>query len=193
MTKDKALKLAIDAMTYHIEQTRPIKVTAVAIQACKEALAEQPTNMVTVPLDVLEDMQRRLRESPIGIDTFSDTEHKCEGCVKCDARCLPTQELNDLLTYGQSFEKEGKSIPIDEVYYPPKQEPMIIKQDNGMVLKQGFDDLPNGTPFYTHPSKQWQGLSDDEIFKIEGLDCVDEEYIKRFARAIEAELRELNG
>ena len=31
-----------------------------AINACKEALAEQPANMVTVPLDVLEDMQRRM-------------------------------------------------------------------------------------------------------------------------------------
>ena len=129
-----------------------------------EALAEQPTQ---------------------------DTEHKCEGCVKCDARCLPTQELNDLLTYGQSFEKEGKSIPIDEVYYPPKQEPMIIKQDNGMVLKQGFDDLPNGTPFYTHPSKQWQGLSDDEIDILhEHSVALGEDF--EFARAIEAKLREKN-
>ena len=33
------------------------------IQACKEAL-EQPTNMVTIPLDKLEDMQRRLKEQP---------------------------------------------------------------------------------------------------------------------------------
>ena len=46
-------------------------------------------------------------------------------------------------------------------------------------------------PLYTRP-KEWQGLSDDEIFKIEGLDCVDEEYIKRFARAIEAKLKEKN-
>ena len=68
---------------------------------------QQPTNMVTIPLDKLEDMQRRLKEQPT-------------------------------------------------------QEPMIIKQDNGMVLKLGYDDLPNGTPFYTHP-KEWQGLSDDEI------------------------------
>ena len=47
----------------------------------------------------------------------------------------------------------------------PTQEPMIIKQDNGMVLKLGYDDLPNGTAFYTHP-KEWQGLSDDEFVAI---------------------------
>ena len=46
----------------------------------------------------------------------------------------------------------------------PTQEPMIIKQDNGMVLKLGYDDLPNGTPFYTHP-KEWVSLSYDEIDK----------------------------
>ena len=33
-------------------------------QACKEAL-EQPTNMVTIPLDKLEDMQRRLKEPTV--------------------------------------------------------------------------------------------------------------------------------
>ena len=42
------------------------------------------------------------------------------------------------------------------------------------------------------PSREWVGLSDDEILRLEGLDCVDEEYIKRFARAIEAKLMELN-
>jgi len=46
---------------------------------------------------------------------------------------------------------------------------------------------------YRNAQKQWQGLSDYEIFKVEGLDCVDEEYIKRFARAIEAKLKEKNG
>jgi hypothetical protein len=56
MTKDAALKMAIDAMRQGVGL---IEVES-AIIACKEAL-EQPTNMVTVPLDVLEDMQRRLK------------------------------------------------------------------------------------------------------------------------------------
>jgi hypothetical protein len=54
MTKQsRALQMAINALTNcsGFEE---------AIQACKEAL-EQPTNMVTVPLDKLEDMQRRLK------------------------------------------------------------------------------------------------------------------------------------
>jgi len=75
MTKDEALKMAIEALeawdgtieyqyngtkeamsylTYIAQQTPSI------INACKEAL-EQPSNMVAVPLDKLQDMQRRLK------------------------------------------------------------------------------------------------------------------------------------
>ena len=41
MTKDKALRMAIEALIYHTEQTRPIEDTDKALQACKEAL--EPT------------------------------------------------------------------------------------------------------------------------------------------------------
>lgn len=41
MTKDEALRMAIEALIYHTEQTRPIEDTDKAIQACKEAL--EPT------------------------------------------------------------------------------------------------------------------------------------------------------
>ena len=68
------------------------------------------------------------------------------------------------------------------------------------ALRDGStDDLPISY-FYESfveqfglPKEKWQTLSDEEILRIDGLECVDEEYIKRFARAIEAELRELNG
>ena len=63
-----------------------------------------------------------------------------EGCIKCDARKVLAET----------------------------QEPMIIKQENGMVLKLGYDELPNGTAFYTTPSREWQSLSDEEI-----NDCVE--------------------
>ena len=68
------------------------------------------------------------------------------------------------------------------------QEPMIIKQDNGMVLKLGYDELPNGTAFYTTPpSREWQSLSDEEIEEVYG-DCSIE-----YFRDIEAKLREKNN
>ena len=135
MSKDEALKMAIEFIhktqfesggNYYVNRDK-------TIQACKEAL-EQPTNMVTIPLDKLEDMQRKLKEQPT-------------------------------------------------------KEPMIIKQDNGMVLKLGYDDLPNGTPFYTHP-KEWQGLSDDEILDIKVKAGLGNWY--DFSRAIEQSLKEKN-
>jgi len=110
MTKQtEALKVAVELMERFLEHdsissSDYIDVRNACIKALEPTVAELndeylrdtrleglSTNMVTVLLDKLEDMQRRLRESPIGIDTFSDTEHKCEGCVKCDARCLPKQ------------------------------------------------------------------------------------------------------
>ena len=73
----------------------------------------------------------------------------------------------------------------------PTQEPMIIKQDNGMVLKLGYDDLPNGTSFYTHP-KEWQGLSDEEIWDIANFLGKNKEwdYPVMFAKTIEQALKE---
>lgn len=47
--------------------------------------------------------------------------------------------------------------------------------------------------YTTPPSREWVGLSYEEILRLEGLDCVDEEYIKRFVRAIEAKLKEKNN
>ena len=44
MTKDEALRMAIEAMIYHIEQTRSITRTYSAINACKEALAQPVQN-----------------------------------------------------------------------------------------------------------------------------------------------------
>lgn len=52
--------------------------------------------------------------------------------------------------------------------------------------KEGYEDGKR------EASKEWVGLSDEEILRLEGLDCVDEEYIKRFARSTEAKLREKN-
>ena len=185
MTKDEALRMAIEAMEYHTEQTRPIEDTNKAIQACKEALAETQDGICCT-----------------------------EGCIKCDARKVLAEPqepynlveiLNDpMKAYPHNFSTPAKGNALlfglcqeaaDEIerLKAETQEPMIIKQDNGMVLKLGYDELPNGTAFYTTPpSREWQSLSYEEILRLEGLDCVDEEYIKRFARAIEAKLREKN-
>lgn len=50
MTKDKALKLALEALEYHTAQTRPIAATEAAIAAIKEALA-QPAQQQKIKRD----------------------------------------------------------------------------------------------------------------------------------------------
>ena len=133
MTKDEALRMAIEARTWD--------ELGKAIQACKEALAD-----------------------------YKDGDCCTEGCIKCDARKVLAET----------------------------QEPvawMNDKSPNGIFArhKEGADNFGCDIPLYTTPpSREWQSLSYEEILRLEGLDCVDEEYIKRFARAVEAKLKEKN-
>ena len=100
--------------------------------------------------------------------------------------------LNNDRVYETAWVK-GAINACEEALEQPTQEPMIIKQDNGMVLKLGYDDLPNGTPFYTHP-KQWQGLSQEEIWDIANFLGKNKEwdYPIMFAKTIEQALKEKN-
>ena len=56
MTKDEALRMSIEALIHHTQQTRPLEYTNLAIQACKEALAEtqEPVVYVCIDFDVKE-------------------------------------------------------------------------------------------------------------------------------------------
>ena len=68
------------------------------------------------------------------------------------------------------------------------QEPSITKTGCGILtLHSGWDDLPDGTKFYTIPPKRpWVGLTNNEI-----EDCM-EMSIQKTCRAIEAKLKEKN-
>jgi hypothetical protein len=77
----------------------------------------------------------------------------------------------------------------------PTQEP-VAQVNEGMGGIEWFvKPMPDDTLLYTHP-KQWQGLSDEDIDEIwgdsskQGISGVD--WLVRFARAIEAKLREKN-
>ena len=61
----------------------------------------------------------------------------------------------------------------------------------GYFYREAFSwiELKNGTPVYTHP-KEWQGLSNDDLYKILNDNIGSSSYA--IARAIEAKLRERN-
>jgi len=84
-----------------------------------------------------------------------------DGCIACDARAQPAQE------------------------------PVATKNNDGVTLHLGWDDLPVGTKLYTTPPKrEWVGLTDDER---EGI-AKDYSLIgyKSPFKEIEAKLKEKN-
>ena len=103
-------------------------------------------------------------------------------------------EVMDLYDYTGSAEESAlynKAIQACKEALAETQEPMIIKQENGMVLKLGYDELPNGTAFYTTPpSREWQSLSKKEVDEIVSYPWGKTE---DWVRAIEAKLREKNN
>ena len=127
------------AMWGNIDRNDTAFIFMAGFKACKEAL-EQPTNMVTIPLDKLEDMQRRLKEQP-------------------------TQEP---VAYFKKWEdKSGEHKDIK------------------------FSNSEGYKPLYTHP-KEWQGLSNDEIWDIANFLGKNKkwDYPVMFAKTIEQALKE---
>lgn len=81
----------------------------------------------------------------------------------------------------------------------PAQEPVAsvmpnIHRDGSLDLESNSDVinafLPPNTKLYTHPAPSWQGLSDDEIWKIDA--DLDDWGLLNLARAIEQALKEKN-
>ena len=121
-----------------------------------------------------------------------------------EALAHPTQEPVAYFKKWEDKSGEHKDIKFSnsEGYKPlytqpapqTTQEPVAWMHcvDEDITEFNDFQACPKCEPLYTHP-KEWVSLSDYEIFKTEGLYCVEEEYIKQFARAIEAKLKEKNG
>ena len=81
-----------------------------------------------------------------------------------------------------------------EALAQPEQEPSVTKTGCGILtLHSGFDDLPDGTKFYTSPPKRpWVGLTDEEIIAADmhTLRVRGDGYT--YARAVETKLKEKN-
>jgi len=196
LTKDEALKMAID--WFEVEKgTAPTSDFDYIINACKEAL-EQPSNMVTVPLDKLQDMQRRLKaleqpaQEPVAWIDVNDKLPKqldivlVSGKHKSEKSRSGNYELVDTATYYDwTWEKNGT-----KGWLSPRFGSDYDEVTHWMPLPK--------YPLYTHPH-QWQGLTDDEIEYWECLkappvhpDFLEDDSWREFARCIEQALKEKN-
>ena len=208
MTKDEALKMAIEALdTLMMEKG---SIYQQAIQACKEAL-ERQSNMVTVPLDKLQDMQRRLK----ALEQPAQSEYVVNsGGIGTELR-QPTVEQGEPVVWKRDYNfMRDLAIGCEEAWDKlHEQKPIawtkqseldkITTLRNPIVMwKNKYKSIENNIPLYTAPPqpKEWVGLSDEQIG-----DCLNEaelptimlnpivqEKLGNFYKAIEAKLKELN-
>ena len=157
MTKDEALKIAIEvieAFERGCDIDDYFMDVSNALDVCKEALAEQPTQEPLPPIDRDEGMDRTY--IPIAGGWEIQTKGKGSSFRICDTK------TDERFLIGDSY------------------------------LHDMLETLARENREATHPPKQWQGLSDEEI---EGLHehsvALGEDF--EFAKAIEAKLREKNG
>jgi hypothetical protein len=102
------------------------------------------------------------------------------------------QAMKDAIVGGTGVMLDGKRIDPATIY---KEEP--VAWANSFDL-QNFDmkvrtcpDLHHTVPLYTAPPKrEWVGLTDEEIHDMSGYE--EDRKMYRFARAIEAKLKEKN-
>ena len=102
--------------------------------------------------------------------------HRAEALAQFDYRAVKTYH-------------EGKPVYVSK----PEQEPSITKTGCGILtLHSGWDDLPDGTKFYTIPPKRpWVGLTDEDY--LNALDLHPYEGTDReFWKVLEAKLKEKN-
>jgi hypothetical protein len=81
---------------------------------------------------------------------------------------LDALENHTAIKHPQQIHYRDSAIAaLKEALAQPAQEPVasITKEARGtLILHSGWDDLPNGTKFYTTPQpRPWVGLTDDEI------------------------------
>jgi hypothetical protein len=176
VSKDTALKMAIEAL----EKTKfPVgDKRNDAITACKEAL-ERPNNMVAVPLDKLQDMQRRLKalEQP--------TEPRLVSYALDGSTCTLNIDGEEIYF---NCEQLSQTTSLEDVIKEFEKDPEmknLMQQERAKLLAH----------FETLEQPAWQGLTDDEIGEAQppiDVKISMDEFMDTFARAIEQTLKEKN-
>lgn len=109
--------------------------------------------------------------------------------------------LEHLTTHSWTLDDKKKAIELQRqaIEQAEKQKPVavILEDMKGGGYIDWLDDtyFVPGTKFYTHPQREWVGLTEEEIVLV-CAECAASAHNWNdisFARAIEAKLREKNG
>ena len=170
MTKDEELRQLIEdlisAMEYHVEQTRPIHSTTVALQAAREALKAQqaPVKPVAFEVGLVEWIGNKLMATPKVTTT-------------------PPASWMEMVT--ANLVREGvskhKARELAEHFYGLAQRPFV-----GLTDEEIIKAVPGG--IYDCLNDPWDcGVGDGDTLRSIKKDVL------RIARAIEAKLKEKNN
>ena len=164
-----------------------------------EAL-EQPTNMVTIPLDKLEDMQRRLKEQPKNTQPLDEViEEFMKDPAMKQAMDKAREKLSPLFSHPTPQTTQEHSMTKKCMRGTDDMMPWthiiadFLEQGKDWDLKEVAEVLRNAQAKIDSLSKEWQGLSDDDINGAVKFLNVRIEYPIMFARLIEMHLKEKNG
>jgi len=145
---------------------------------------------------IIETLRARL------VHTDHPVRHWDRTCPACTAQPEP-DIVQDAIVYGTGITKDGKRIDPASIYKEPEPEPVAWiykhKYDGGeYTFNSDFErnvcnkDEFFTTPLYTAPpQREWQGLTRKQLLQIWGKPENFNDPM-RFARAIEAKLKEKN-
>ena len=108
----------------------------------------------------------------------------------------PPQPEQELVGYwkehAQGMQRDYDLLLADyEKLAQPEQKPVVTKNEKGLTLHVGWDDLPAGTKLYTLPQRTWVGLTDEERLEAAEIDGANEGFWI-VCKAIEAKLKDKN-
>jgi len=105
----------------------------------------------------------------------------------------------DVMSYIEAMDVLRKALDADSMASLPDPVAWVCEgcsYDEKHSLDYQQDEInaiPIGTLLYTHPPRrEWQGLTDEEIWSDGSRMGLSEDGIRRFAREIEAKLKEKN-
>ena len=175
MTKDEALKLALEALK-QIDEAMPFPVAKLAQASIKKALAQPEQEFVA-----WEQFYPDIGKPQIEV-------------LKLALEALEADEL-DMVDDGSGnmvFRKEQAITAMEKLLAQPEQEPLAWISTGPARMIHWTADKPaygdDWVPLYTTPPQRtWVGLTEDEAFACKGRD-----YFETY-KAIEAKLKDKNN